>query len=84
MSLPTTPSLDDENPQEIFESLNSTGQNLTQADLIRNFLLMPLDYEQQKTLYKSYWLEIENLLRPWEKVESFISQYLITKRKSDS
>lgn len=76
--------LDNENPQEIFESLNSTGLDLSQADLIRNFLLMPLDYDKQTTLYKNYWLKIENLLRPSGNVEKFLVQYLIARRKSDS
>ena len=76
--------LQDENPQEIFESLNSTGLDLTQADLIRNFLLMPLAYERQTELYKNYWLKVEELLRPSDNVENFIVQYLITKRKSDA
>ena len=76
--------LQEENPQEIFESLNSTGLDLTQADLIRNFLLMPLAYDRQTELYKSYWLKIEELLRPSDNVENFIVQYLITKRKSDA
>ena len=76
--------LQEENPQEIFESLNSTGLDLTKADLIRNFLLMPLEYGEQETLYKNYWLAIEKLLRPSDNVENFLVQYLITKRKSDS
>ena len=76
--------LEEENPQEIFESLNSTGLDLSQADLIRNFLLMPLNYKEQEELYKSYWLEIEKLLRESGNVENFILQYLIVKRKSDS
>ncbi len=76
--------LQEENPQEIFESLNSTGLDLTKADLIRNFLLMPLSYNEQEMLYKNYWLEIENLLRPSDNVENFLVQYLITKRRSDS
>ncbi len=76
--------LDDESPQEIFESLNSTGLDLTQADLIRNFLLMPLAYDRQTELYKSYWLKIEELLRPSGNVENFITQYMITRRKSNA
>lgn len=76
--------LQDENPQEIFESLNSTGLDLTNADLIRNFLLMPLTYNEQEKLYKNYWLKIEELLRPSDNVENFLIQYLITKRRSDS
>lgn len=73
-----------ENPQEIFESINSTGLALSQSDLIRNYLLMALDYECQEDLYKKYWLQIELLLHSTEIVEKFMVQYLITKRRSDS
>lgn len=76
--------LEQENPQEIFESLNSTGKDLTEADLIRNYLLMPLDYETQQDFYKKYWLEIEKLLRTSDNTEEFLVQYLITKRRSNS
>ncbi len=48
-----------DNPQLIFESLNSTGMDLSQADLIRNFVLMGLDNEEQKKLYKLYWHPME-------------------------
>lgn len=75
--------LKEENPQEIFESLNSTGLDLTRADLIRNFLLMPLAYDVQEELYKTYWLEIEKLLRPSDNVENFLVQYLIAKLKTN-
>ncbi|MFO7970470.1 MAG: DUF262 domain-containing protein [Desulfobacterales bacterium] len=50
-----------DNPQMIFESMNSTGKTLTQADLIRNFVLMVLPHEQQTTLYNDYWRPMENL-----------------------
>lgn len=73
-----------ENAQEIFESLNSTGLDLSPADLIRNFLLMSLDYARQEELYKTYWLEIEKKFSLSEKVENFITQYLIAKRKSNA
>jgi len=76
--------LKNENPQEIFESLNSTGKDLTESDLIRNFLLMSLDYETQEKFYKEYWLEIEKLLRTSDNVENFMVQYLITKRRSNA
>lgn len=48
-----------DDPQLIFESLNSTGVKLTQADLIRNFLLMDLTYHQQADLYSTYWYPME-------------------------
>jgi len=54
-------SLDSEkdNPQLIFESLNSTGLELSQADLIRNYVLMGLQPEQQESLYNDYWHPME-------------------------
>lgn len=48
-----------DNPQLIFESLNSTGMDLSQADLIRNYVLMGLDNEEQVKLYKKYWHPME-------------------------
>lgn len=49
-----------DNPQLIFESLNSTGLDLSQADLIRNFVLMGLEPKQQNTLYEKYWFPMES------------------------
>lgn len=48
-----------DNPQLIFESLNSTGLDLSQADLIRNFILMGQEPKAQEELYKKYWLPME-------------------------
>jgi uncharacterized protein with ParB-like and HNH nuclease domain/predicted transport protein len=50
---------DHDNPQLIFESLNSTGMDLSQADLIRNYVLMGLDNDEQASLYKTYWYPME-------------------------
>ena len=50
---------DQDNPQLIFESLNSTGRELSQADLIRNFILMGLEPELQSKLYSQYWRPME-------------------------
>jgi len=50
-----------DNPQMIFESMNSTGKELTQADLIRNFVLMTLSLEQQNRFYNDYWRPMEVL-----------------------
>jgi len=52
-------SRDQDNPQLIFESMNSTGRELTQADLIRNFILMGLEPDLQTNLYKQYWRPME-------------------------
>ena len=49
-----------DNPQLIFESLNSTGLDLSQADLIRNFVLMGLEPKQQNILYERYWFPMES------------------------
>lgn len=50
---------DQDNPQLIFESLNSTGRELSQADLIRNFILMGLEPQIQNKLYEQYWRPME-------------------------
>ena len=47
------------NPQLIFESLNSTGKELGQADLIRNYVLMGLPPNQQIQLYDGHWRPME-------------------------
>ena len=52
-------SRDQDNPQLIFESMNSTGLDLTQADLIRNFILMGLEPEHQNRLYADHWRPME-------------------------
>jgi uncharacterized protein with ParB-like and HNH nuclease domain/predicted transport protein len=48
-----------DNPQLIFESMNSTGRELSQADLIRNFILMGLEPRLQTELYKNFWRPME-------------------------
>ncbi|MGH3902826.1 MAG: DUF262 domain-containing protein, partial [Pseudonocardiaceae bacterium] len=48
-----------DNPQLIFESMNSTGRELSQADLIRNFILMGLEPAHQTRLYKDHWRPME-------------------------
>ena len=52
-------SRDQDNPQLIFESMNSTGRELSQADLIRNFILMGLNPSQQEQLYEEHWRPME-------------------------
>ncbi|NBT26611.1 MAG: DUF262 domain-containing protein [Actinobacteria bacterium] len=52
-------SRDQDNPQLIFESMNSTGKELGQADLIRNFILMGLEPGLQTRLYEDYWRPME-------------------------
>jgi hypothetical protein len=50
---------DQDNPQLIFASLNSTGRELSQADLIRNLILMGLEPDLQTRLYEYYWRPME-------------------------
>src|SRR3954453_6544635 len=52
-------SRDQDNPQLIFESMNSTGRELSQADLIRNFILMGLEPVLQTRLYEQFWRPME-------------------------
>lgn len=52
-------SRDQDNPQLIFESMNSTGKELSQADLIRNFILMGLEPALQTRLYEEHWRPME-------------------------
>jgi len=52
-------SREQDNPQLIFESMNSTGRALSQADLIRNFILMGLEPVHQTWLYEDYWRPME-------------------------
>ncbi|NBO55009.1 MAG: DUF262 domain-containing protein, partial [Actinobacteria bacterium] len=48
-----------DDPQLVFESMNSTGKKLSQADLIRNFVLMDLPPAQQTKMYEDYWYPME-------------------------
>lgn len=50
---------DQDNPQLIFESMNSTGRELSQADLIRNFVLMGLEPNHQSMIYEDHWHPME-------------------------
>ena len=59
-----------ENPQEIFESMNSLGKPLSLADLVRNYLLLGLDADLQSEYYNRYWLHIE------EKIPGHVSDFI--------
>jgi uncharacterized protein with ParB-like and HNH nuclease domain len=67
-----------DDPQLIFESLNSTGVDLTAGDLIRNYILMDLEPVEQEKMYKKYWIEIEKLTG---NIAEFVRNYLIFKLK---
>lgn len=73
-------SMDD--PQAIFESLNSTGKELSESDLIRNYVLMGLDNSEQNYVYEHLWRPME-LLFDYEKqntaMDKFFRDYLTMK-----
>lgn len=73
-----------DNAQRIFESMNSTGLDLSQADLIRNYILMNLSAREQIDIYKRYWEYIENATRVGieNKMSEFIRDYLTIKTKN--
>lgn len=71
-----------DNPQLIFESLNSTGLDLSQADLIRNYVLMGLDSKEQADLYKNYWFPMEQSFSDADsggQFDRFMRDYLTVK-----
>lgn len=69
---------DSDDPQLIFESLNSTGLDLKEADKIRNYLLMSLAPQEQNDLYTKYWNPIEEATH--YEPTPFVRDYLTMKR----
>ncbi|RVY13914.1 DUF262 domain-containing protein [Helicobacter pylori] len=71
-----------DNPQLIFESMNSTGKDLTQTDLLRNYILMGLEPEKQKIFYEKYWRAIEENFKQNETLfNQFVRHYLTIKTR---
>ena len=69
----------EDDPQMIFESLNSTGLSLTQSDLVRNFILMKQPSKEQEEFYNKYWYKIEKNTR--FNVDNFIRDFLTYKER---
>lgn len=67
-----------DDPQLIFESLNSTGLDLEPADKIRNFVLMRMQASEQERFYKKYWEPLESIVTRSE-MNKFIRYYLAVK-----
>lgn len=65
-----------DDPQRIFESLNSTGLDLSQSDLIRNYILMDLDPKKQYKVFEQIWNPIEENARHLVKQKSLVSDYI--------
>ena len=68
-----------ENPQEIFESMNSLGKPLSLADLVRNYILLGLSPEEQNRNYKFYWLHMEKAIPG--RISDFIRDFMQAKAK---
>ena len=67
-----------DDPQKIFESLNSTGLDLSQGDLIRNYILMDLERGEQNRIYKEIWIPIENNCKVSDgsEITSYVSDFI--------
>ena len=63
-------------PQEIFETINSAGAELSKSDLIRNYILMNISSGEQDYLYKKYWQPMEDLFYKNGKMENFFRMFL--------
>lgn len=68
-----------DNPQLIFESLNSTGMALSEGDKIRNFLLMNQTSSKQKYYYNNYWKQIEGVTQDDKDITSMFRDFLSIK-----
>jgi len=72
---------DKDNPQLIFESMNSTGLDLSQADLIRNYVLMGQEISLQNKLYENFWFPMEQAFgnEYASRFDGFMRDYLSVK-----
>lgn len=76
------PVSESDNPQKIFESINSTGAKLVASDLIRNYLLMNLESDVQEQYYNIYWKKLEEYISSdSKKLEAFFRMFLACKNK---
>ncbi|AGL71212.1 DUF262 and DUF1524 domain-containing protein [Helicobacter pylori] len=71
-----------DDPQLIFESMNSKGMELTQTDLIRNYIVMETEIEKQEGFYNKYWRAMEEEFKQNEKLfDRFVRHYLTIKTR---
>ncbi len=71
-----------DDPQLIFESMNSKGIELTQTDLIRNYIVMETEVEKQEYFYNQYWRAMEEDFKQNEKLfDQFVRHYLTIKTR---
>lgn len=73
-----------DDPQLVFESMNATGKKLSEADLIRNFVLMDLLPAQQERLYEDYWFPMEKEFQGTNepRFDEFVRHFLTVKTLS--
>lgn len=76
---------DDDNPQRVFESINSTGEPLSDGDKIRNFSLMLNSKESRNHVYEEYWKPLERTLTDVNRdnITDFFRYYLISRRQAN-
>lgn len=74
-----------DDPQLVFESMNATGKKLSQADLIRNFVLMDLPPSNQERLYEDYWFPMERQFsgENESRFDEFVRHYLTLKSQTN-
>ena len=67
--------------QAIFESLNSTGKELSESDLIRNYILMGLEARKQRNIYECYWRPLELFFghEQEDRMDAYFRTYLTMK-----
>lgn len=70
-----------DDPQKIFETINSAGKALSKSDLIRNYILMNVESTRQEKLYKDYWYPLEKRFESG-KIENFFRMFLASQRYS--
>ncbi|WP_120949546.1 DUF262 and DUF1524 domain-containing protein [Helicobacter pylori] len=71
-----------DDPQLIFESMNSKGIELTQTDLIRNYIVMETEVEKQEDFYNGYWRAMEEDFKQNETLfNRFVRHYLTIKTR---
>ncbi|GAA8176489.1 hypothetical protein HpBT135_13400 [Helicobacter pylori] len=71
-----------DDPQLIFESMNSKGMELAQTDLIRNYVVMETEIEKQEGFYNKYWRAMEENFKQNEKLfDKFVRHYLTIKTR---
>ncbi|GAA7943091.1 DUF262 and DUF1524 domain-containing protein [Helicobacter pylori] len=71
-----------DDPQLVFESMNSKGIELTQTDLIRNYIVMETEIEKQESFYNKYWRAMEEDFKQNKKwFDRFVRHYLTIKTR---